>query len=86
MSGLVFTRVCTQGPLSVGFSRQESWSELPYPPPGDLPDPGTEPRSPVSPALQVESLPLSHLGSRLVCSLAQITLLFLLLIAYCYFC
>ena len=28
-----------QAPLSVGFSRQEYWSELPYPPPGDLPDP-----------------------------------------------
>ena len=37
-----------------GFSRQEYWSELPRPPPGDLPDPGIEPRSP---ALQVDSLP-----------------------------
>ena len=37
-----------QAPLSMGFCRQEYWSELPFPSPGDLPDPGTEP---VSPAL-----------------------------------
>ena len=36
---------------SMKFSRQEYWSELPFPPPGDLPDPGIEPTSPVSPAL-----------------------------------
>ena len=40
-----------QAPLSVGFSRQEYWSGLPCPPPGDLPDPGIEPASLVSPAL-----------------------------------
>ena len=34
-----------QAPLSTGFSRQEYWSGLPFPSPGDLPDPGTEPRS-----------------------------------------
>ena len=39
----------------MGFSRQEYWSGLPFPPPGDLPDPGTEPGSP---ALQVDSLPI----------------------------
>ena len=38
--------VARQAPLSVGFSRQESWSGLPCPPPGDLPDPGIEARSP----------------------------------------
>ena len=38
-------------PLSMGFSRQESWSGLPFLPPGDLPDPGIKPVSPVSPAL-----------------------------------
>ena len=43
----------------MGFSRQEYWSGLPCPP-LDLPDPGTEPRSPV---LRVDSLPLSHQGS-----------------------
>ena len=35
-----------QAPLSMGFSRQEYWSGLPCPPPGGLPDPGIEPRSP----------------------------------------
>ena len=40
-------------PPSVGFSRQEYWSGLPLPSPGDLPDPGIEPKSP---ALQVDSL------------------------------
>ena len=37
--------VARQAPLSMGFSRQEHWSGLPCPPPGDLPDPGIEPRS-----------------------------------------
>ena len=40
-----------QAPLSMGFSSQEHWSELPFPTPGDLPDPGIEPESPASPAL-----------------------------------
>ena len=44
--------VARQAPLSVGFSRREYWSGLPFPPPGDLPEPGTEPVSPVSPAPQ----------------------------------
>ena len=35
--------VAHQAPLSMGFSRQEYWSELPCSPPGDLPDPGIEP-------------------------------------------
>ena len=43
-----------QVPLSMGFSRQEYWSRLPFPSPGDLPDPGIEPRSP---ALKADSLP-----------------------------
>ena len=38
--------VARQAPLSMGFSRQEYWSRLPFPPPRDLPDPGTEPGSP----------------------------------------
>ena len=37
--------IARQAPLSVGFSRQENWSGLPLPPPGDLPDPGIEPVS-----------------------------------------
>ena len=40
-----------QAPLSMGFSRQEYWNKLPFPSPGDLPDPGIEPVSPGSPAL-----------------------------------
>ena len=47
-------RATRQAPLSMGFSRQEYWSELPFPAPGDLPYPRIEPRSP---ALQVDSLP-----------------------------
>ena len=48
-----------QVPLSVGFSRQEYWSELPFPSPGDLPNPGIESQSP---ALQADSLPSEPLG------------------------
>ena len=40
-----------QAPLSMGFSRQEYWSGLPHPPPGDLPHPGIKPVSLMSPAL-----------------------------------
>ena len=43
--------VACQAPLSMEFSRQEHWSGLPFPPPGDLPNPGIEPMSHVSPAL-----------------------------------
>ena len=49
--------VACQASLSKRFSRQEYWSGLPCPPPGDLPNPGIEPISPVSPALQADSLP-----------------------------
>ena len=45
--------VAYQAPLSRGFSRQEYWSGLPFPSPGDLPDPGIEPRSP---ALEADAL------------------------------
>ena len=45
------------------FSRQEYWSGLPFPPPGDRPDPGIKPTSPMSPV--GSSLPLSHQGSPL---------------------
>ena len=44
----------------MGFSRQEYWSGLPFPPPGELLDPGIEPVSSVSPVLQADFLPLSH--------------------------
>ena len=45
--------VAHQAPPSMGFSRQEYWSGLPFPSPGDLPDPGIEPRSP---AFQADAL------------------------------
>ena len=44
--GLKTWTAAYQAPPSMGFSRQEYWSELPFPSPGDLPDPGTEPWSP----------------------------------------
>ena len=46
----------------MGFPRQEYWSGLPFPPPGDLPDSWIEPISPLSPALQVDSLPADLSG------------------------
>ena len=46
--------VAYQAPPSMGFSRQEYWSVLPFPSPGDLPNPGIEPRSP---ALWADALP-----------------------------
>ena len=46
--------VAHQAPLSMGFSRQEYWSGLPFPSPGNFPEPGIEPGSP---ALQADSLP-----------------------------
>ena len=49
----LWTAAC-QAPLSMGFSRQEYWSGLPFPSPGDLPNPGIKPGSP---ALQADSSP-----------------------------
>ena len=51
--------VACQAPVSMGFSRQDYRSGLPFPCPGDLPNLGIEP---VSPALQVDSLPMSYQG------------------------
>ena len=45
--------IACQAPLSMEFSKQEYWSGLPFPPPEDLPNPGTEP---IPPALQADSL------------------------------
>ena len=52
--------IARQAPLSMGFSRQQYWSGLPFPSLQDLPDLGIEPGSP---ALQADSLPWYHLGS-----------------------
>ena len=51
--------VAYQAPMSMGSSRQEYWSGLPFPSPGDLPNPGIEPRSP---ALQADALPSEPQG------------------------
>ena len=63
---LILWTVAPQGPLSMGFSRQEYWNVLPFPPSGDALDPGIETVSPMPPALQVGSLSLSQLGSHWV--------------------
>ena len=52
-----WTGAC-QVPLSLGFSRQEYWNRLPFPPLGDLPDAGVKPASPMSLHWQVDSLPM----------------------------
>ena len=52
-----------QAPQSMGFSRQEYWSGLLFPSPGDLPNPGIKTVSPVSPTLQDDSFLLSHQGN-----------------------
>ena len=52
--------VARKSPLSMGFSRQEYWSGLPFPSPGDFPDPGVES---IFPALQADSLP-TELGGK----------------------
>ena len=53
--------LCTS--LSMGFSRQEYWSRLLFPPPGDLLNPGSKPASLASPALLADSLLLNHRGN-----------------------
>ena len=55
--------VAYQASLSMGFSRQEYQSGLPFPSPGDLPDPGIEPRSP---ALQADTLPSEPPGKDII--------------------
>ena len=55
--------VAYQAPPSMGFSRRECWSGLPFPSPGDLPNPGIEP---MSPTLQADALPSEPLGKPLL--------------------
>ena len=55
--------VAPQAPLSMGFSRQEYWSGLPFPPPRDLPDPGIEPGSPESPIYCIGRWIFCHCGT-----------------------
>ena len=63
--------VARQASLSMGFSRQGYWSGLPFPSPGDLPDPGIEPGSP---ALQAEALPSEPPGEPCTCATAMVTM------------
>ena len=65
--------IAHQAPLSMEISRQEYWSELTFPSPGDLPNPGIKPRSP---ALQADSLP-SEPPEKFLC--------FLVLTSFCKF-
>ena len=62
LSAVLWT-VAGQALLSMEFPRQEYWSGLLFPSPGDLPDPGIKPASLASPALQADSLPRQRLGS-----------------------
>ena len=61
--------VALQAPQSMGFSRQERWSGVPFPSPGDLPDPGIEPRSP---ALQADALTSEPPGKHVTISKPQL--------------
>ena len=63
--------VAHQGPLSMGFPRQESWSGLPRPPPGGLPNPGIKPVPQVCLHWQVGSLPLASPWASLVAQLVK---------------
>ena len=58
--------VARQAPLSVGFSRQECWSWLPFHPPGDIPKPGIEPMSPALAGSFFTTAPPGKPGMRLV--------------------
>ena len=69
--------VTYQAPPSMEFSRQEYWSGLPFPSPGDLPDPGIEPRSPT---LQADALP-SELP---ICLGSAILLNFVIVLGWCF--
>ena len=64
--------VVYQAPLSMGFSRQGYWSGLPFPSPGDLPDPGVEPGYPV---LQADALQSELLGKPLYLQYNSINLI-----------
>ena len=66
--------VAHQGPLCMGFPRQEYWSELPFPSPGDLPRSGIKPESPCLLHWQVDSLPLGPPGKIFVSILPSKTL------------
>ena len=63
----------TVAPLSMRLSRQEYWSGLPLPSPGDLPDPAIEPMSPAAPTLQADSLLRSQQENLIVHDVGQMS-------------
>ena len=63
-----------QAPPSMGFSRQEYWSGLPFPSPGDLPDSGIEPEAPTCPALQVDFYHWTTWSLRTLCCPSSVML------------
>ena len=63
--------IARQAPLSMGFSRHEYWNGLPFPSPGDLPDPGIKPASLTSPALAGRFFTTSATWEAEVCSMRQ---------------
>ena len=68
--------VAHQAPPSMGFSRQEYWSGLPFPSPGDLPNPGIEPRSP---AFQADALTSEPPGKPIIINIYLYILVFMFL-------
>ena len=77
-NSVTLSAVSCQTSLSYEFSRQEYWSGLPFPPPADLPDPGSESMSLTSPALAGKFFTTSHL--RIVVRIFYTCLFFLYLI------
>ena len=71
--------VAYQAPPSMGVSRTECWSGLPFPSPGDLPDPGIEPRSP---ALRADALPSAPSGKQAVIVYVPRVIIFMVFMAF----
>ena len=69
--------ISLEAPLSMGFPRQEYWSGLPFPSPGDLPNPGIKPESPESPALAGRSFTTGATWEALSCFIKCLDSLFL---------
>ena len=74
---VILQTVSCQARLSMRFPRQEYWSGLPCPAPGDLPDPGIEPTSTASPALQAGSLPTEPPPKPNICYSIYINIIYL---------
>ena len=75
--------VTHQAPLSVEFPRQEYWSGLPVPTPGDFPDPEIKPASPTSPALAGKFFTTAPLGKPKMITVKPITISSLHIVTFC---